>query len=210
MEKEKVTFAVTGRSATGKSTFINKIRDIKPSDQGYAKSGTGDTTKEPTPYQNPQNERIVFYDLPGKRLRFASGAAAAISATPLIGLDVTANIAIIVEEVIHYIIVFGLDENTLNNLGECDRNQLKSASFLVSGVDIFKVVMSKLGKYVAILAAESAADLVLPILGSIISAGTSAIFTYRYLSHTLDDFRDDACLVYKVILEKQRSKSENI
>lgn len=62
---EKVSFAVTGRSATGKSTFINKIRDVKPREPGCAKSGRGNTTTKPTPYQNPQNERIVFYDLPG-------------------------------------------------------------------------------------------------------------------------------------------------
>ncbi|XP_063438350.1 interferon-inducible GTPase 1-like [Mytilus trossulus] len=64
-KEEKVKFAVTGRSATGKSTFINKIRNVKPRDPGYAKSGSGNTTKEPTPYQNPQNQLIVFYDLPG-------------------------------------------------------------------------------------------------------------------------------------------------
>lgn len=64
-KEETVSFAVTGRSATGKSTFINKLRNVKPGDPGFAKSGSGDTTTKPTAYQNPQNNKIVFYDLPG-------------------------------------------------------------------------------------------------------------------------------------------------
>ncbi|XP_052083513.1 interferon-inducible GTPase 1-like [Mytilus californianus] len=63
-KEEKVSFAVTGRSATGKSTLINKVREVKPGDPGFAKSGSGNTTREPTAYENPQNKRIVFYDLP--------------------------------------------------------------------------------------------------------------------------------------------------
>ena len=42
-KKEQVTFAITGRSATGKSTFINTIRNIKPGDDGFAMVGSGDT-----------------------------------------------------------------------------------------------------------------------------------------------------------------------
>ncbi|CAG2241554.1 unnamed protein product [Mytilus edulis] len=64
-KEQTVSFAVTGRSATGKSTFINKLNDVKPGDPGFAKSGSGNTTTEPTAYQNPQNKKIVFNDLPG-------------------------------------------------------------------------------------------------------------------------------------------------
>ncbi|XP_071138922.1 T-cell-specific guanine nucleotide triphosphate-binding protein 2-like [Mytilus edulis] len=64
-KKEKVAFAITGRTATGKSTFINKMNNVNPGDIGFAKSGSGNTTKKPTAYLNPQNKRIVFYDLPG-------------------------------------------------------------------------------------------------------------------------------------------------
>lgn len=63
--KEKVSFAVTGRSATGKSTFINKIRNVTANDPGFAESGSGNTTITPKAYQYPLNERIVFFDLPG-------------------------------------------------------------------------------------------------------------------------------------------------
>jgi ABC-type polar amino acid transport system ATPase subunit len=38
---------MTGRSATGKSTFINTIRNLKPGDDGFAMAGSGDTTITP-------------------------------------------------------------------------------------------------------------------------------------------------------------------
>ncbi|CAG2186539.1 unnamed protein product [Mytilus edulis] len=62
---ETVKFAVSGCTATGKSTFINSLRNVKRGDQGYADVGFGDTTKEPTPYSHPDNDKIVYYDLPG-------------------------------------------------------------------------------------------------------------------------------------------------
>lgn len=43
-----------------------------------------------------------------KRIRVASLCSATIAATPLLGLDVAANIVLLVDEVIHYIKVFGL------------------------------------------------------------------------------------------------------
>ena len=49
-KKKKVKFAITGLSATGKSTFINTIRNLKPGDAGFAMAGTGDTTIKPTLY----------------------------------------------------------------------------------------------------------------------------------------------------------------
>ena len=37
-KKEQVKFALTGRSATGKSTFLNTIRNVKPGEVGFAKA----------------------------------------------------------------------------------------------------------------------------------------------------------------------------
>ena len=64
-KKEQVTFAITGCSATEKSTFINTIRIIKPEDDGFAKTGSGDTTITPKLFIDPKNNQITFYDLPG-------------------------------------------------------------------------------------------------------------------------------------------------
>ena len=62
---EHVTFAITGSSATGKSAFINTIRNLKPGDDGFAKTGCRNTTITPTLYKHPRNDQIVFCDLPG-------------------------------------------------------------------------------------------------------------------------------------------------
>jgi GTP-binding protein EngB required for normal cell division len=64
-KKEQVKFAITGRSATGKSTFINTIRNLRPGDDDFAKAGSGNTTITPTLYMHPKNHQITFYDLPG-------------------------------------------------------------------------------------------------------------------------------------------------
>ena len=63
-EKEPVTFAITGRVSTGKSTFINTIRNLKTGDDGFAMTGSGNTTIIPTLYKHPTNDRIAFCDLP--------------------------------------------------------------------------------------------------------------------------------------------------
>ena len=56
-KRERVKFAIAGRSDTGKSTFINAIRNLK--------LGSGDTTITPTLYIHPRNDQIAFVDLPG-------------------------------------------------------------------------------------------------------------------------------------------------
>lgn len=61
----KVSIAVTGGTATGKSTFINGIRKVGPGDKGFAQPGSGDTTIEPKKYKHPYNDKIEFIDLPG-------------------------------------------------------------------------------------------------------------------------------------------------
>ncbi|XP_067676620.1 interferon-inducible GTPase 5-like [Haliotis asinina] len=60
-----LSVAVVGESGVGKSTFINSIRGLTADDEGSAAVGTGDTTKEPTMYRHPYNEKLVFWDLPG-------------------------------------------------------------------------------------------------------------------------------------------------
>lgn len=57
--------AVTGESGTGKSSFINAIRDLGSDDEGAAKTGVTETTTEPTPYEHPTMPNVMFWDLPG-------------------------------------------------------------------------------------------------------------------------------------------------
>lgn len=60
----KVSIAVTGGTATGKSTFINRIRRVGPNDKGFAQSGSGDTTTEPRKYKHPKNDKnLLIYQV---------------------------------------------------------------------------------------------------------------------------------------------------
>ena len=65
LTNEQIKFAVTGRSATGKSTCINTIRNFKPGDDDFTKAGSGDMTLTPMLYIHPTNDQIAFYEIPG-------------------------------------------------------------------------------------------------------------------------------------------------
>lgn len=67
---EKVRFAVVGRSATGKSTFINKLRGVEEGQQGFAGVGFGNKGQKITEYKHPVNENIIFCDVPGLSMKF--------------------------------------------------------------------------------------------------------------------------------------------
>lgn len=60
-----INVGVTGRSGSGKSSFINAIRDLRASDKGAAKVGVNETTIEPQSYPHPLNKNLLFWDLPG-------------------------------------------------------------------------------------------------------------------------------------------------
>ena len=60
-----VTIGVTGESHSGKSTFINVMRELSPGDPGAAEVKNRECTREPTSYVYPQNPLITLWDLPG-------------------------------------------------------------------------------------------------------------------------------------------------
>jgi predicted GTPase len=60
-----LNIGVIGGSGSGKSSFINAVRDLDGDDEGAAKVGVTETTMEPTPYSHPNNEMMKFWDLPG-------------------------------------------------------------------------------------------------------------------------------------------------
>jgi small GTP-binding protein len=63
-------WALTGRVGVGKSTLINSLRGLKPSDIGAAKVGVCQTTDRATPYTYPREllsigDLVRLWDLPG-------------------------------------------------------------------------------------------------------------------------------------------------
>jgi len=61
----EVNIAITGDSGTGKSSFINTIRELCDDDEGAAEVSVVECTNVPTAYDHPTNPKIKFWDLPG-------------------------------------------------------------------------------------------------------------------------------------------------
>lgn len=60
-----LNIAITGNSGSGKSMLINTLRGLLPSDPGAAQTGFKETTSAKTPYPHPNNQNLIFWDLPG-------------------------------------------------------------------------------------------------------------------------------------------------
>ncbi|XP_044134665.1 interferon-inducible GTPase 5-like [Bufo gargarizans] len=64
-ENAPLNIAITGESGTGKSTFVNAICGMEDEEEGCAKTGVVETTKEPMSYPHPQYPNVTVWDLPG-------------------------------------------------------------------------------------------------------------------------------------------------
>ncbi len=64
-KKESRNIAVTGKSGSGKSTFINTLRGLEPKMSGAAKVGVKETTMKVERYTDLDNENLILSDLPG-------------------------------------------------------------------------------------------------------------------------------------------------
>ncbi|CAC5370078.1 unnamed protein product [Mytilus coruscus] len=64
-ETEEIQFGIIGRSAMGKSTFINLMLNLSPGDSGYAAVGQGDCTKSIKIYEHPMFSKFKLVDFPG-------------------------------------------------------------------------------------------------------------------------------------------------
>uniref|UniRef100_A0A8C9YAU0 IRG-type G domain-containing protein n=1 Tax=Sander lucioperca TaxID=283035 RepID=A0A8C9YAU0_SANLU len=63
---KQLNIAITGRTGSGKSTFVNRFRGIDNSDkERAAPTGVTETTKDVKPYHHPNYPNVTLWDLPG-------------------------------------------------------------------------------------------------------------------------------------------------
>ncbi|XP_048357643.1 uncharacterized protein LOC125435487 [Sphaerodactylus townsendi] len=65
IENTKLNIAVTGASGTGKSSFVNALRNMTDHEDGAAKTGSVETTMNTDGYPHPLFPNVTLWDLPG-------------------------------------------------------------------------------------------------------------------------------------------------
>ena len=141
------------------------------------------------------------YKMLKKRLVIATVLAAGVAAIPVPGVDVAINTALLVHEVCHYMSVFGINRKRVYSLRNFDHSLLKCRSLIEPSVDMAVFVVTKIGIYATLSFVQSFSDLILPLIGSVISSATAARLTYRFLCDVLQDIYHDAVLIYEHIMK---------
>ncbi|KAM9253136.1 LOW QUALITY PROTEIN: interferon-gamma-inducible GTPase 10-like [Dugong dugon] len=65
IDSAPLNIAVTGESGTGKSSFINALREVRCGEENAAPTGVVETTKKPISYEHPRFPNVKLWDLPG-------------------------------------------------------------------------------------------------------------------------------------------------
>ena len=148
-----------------------------------------------------------------KRVDVDTAFAAGIAAIPVPGGNVAINTVFLVHEVRHYMSVFGVEQERVNALKDFDLSLLKCRSLLKPNFNIILFVGTQIGIYAAMVFAQSFLDLIVLIVGSVISSATNAGVTYKFLDDILQDIKDDAALLHEHVMitnADHRMKTFNI
>ncbi len=144
-----------------------------------------------------------------ENIRKVAFLSACVAAIPLPGLSITADIAIIADELRKYYRAFGLDDPSLQKL--CERSgktvaELKSLmkSPLHQGINPSSI-LTLLGA-ASLLISEDAVELLvsfIPIVGTLVAGGLSYLTVSRMLKRALNDIAEDARNVLMASLETE-------
>jgi len=128
-----INVAVAGRSGSGKSSFINTLRDLAPGDAGAAAVGVCETTMRPTCYDVPRMPSFKLWDIPGSDTKeFASETyvkamglthfdmVVIIVQSPLVGTEQTITVELQRCGIPHFVVRSKVDIDIDNNLYDFD------------------------------------------------------------------------------------------
>jgi uncharacterized protein (DUF697 family) len=146
------------------------------------------------------------YQILKDRLWKVSLMSAAMAATPVPGVDVAVNVALICSELLFYYDTFGFGQQIVIDISKDEYLRMKlSASSIIkiktANEAMRTFVIIQMGKLGAIMAVQSAFDFIFPIIGSAVSGLTAGTVTYKLLTRILNGCRDDAKLVYSHLMK---------
>ena len=138
----------------------------------------------------------IKHEMLKKRLVLASAIGTVVAAHPVIGENEAINTGCLVHEVRYYMYIFGVKPERVNTLKDFDHSLLKCRSLFKPNLDM-GLFLGKLSRIDAPHGfAQSWINVILPIVGSVISSATTAIVAYIFLDGMLQDLKDDALLIY--------------
>jgi hypothetical protein len=103
------------------------------------------------------------YKMLKERLVATTALAASVAAIPLPGVDVDVNTALLVEEVHHYMSVFGINRQRIYSLKDFDHSLLTCTSLLKPNMDMYFFVSTKMLTCMGLLVATSVLNLIFAI-----------------------------------------------
>jgi GTP-binding protein EngB required for normal cell division/uncharacterized protein (DUF697 family) len=141
------------------------------------------------------------YQILKDRLWKVSLMSAAVAATPVPGVDVALNVALICSELLFYYNTFGFGQQIVIDISKHSylRKKLSASSIIETVADnkaLGTFVITQLGILGKLMVIESGFDLICPILGSVVSGLTAGTVTFTLLTRILNGCRDDAKLIY--------------
>lgn len=130
------------------------------------------------------------------RAGLAATVAAGTSLIPLPGIGAALDLAIIVEEVMLYIKLFGLPGNDSVEFKKLDE-ALQNRLFKYSIKTAMKLTAEIMSEFTLELGVEEVVKYI-PIAGTILSCALSVTFTSRYLIRCIDELEKVALLIMEV------------
>ena len=152
------------------------------------------------------------YKMLKERIWKVAVASASLAITPIPGLDIFLNLALICKEICLYHNTFGFGQQIVKEISKNDylRKKLSASSIIEiepTGKAMRKFVILQLGELVTLMAIESVLEMIFPLLGSLVSGLTAGEVTHNLLTRILDGCRDDAKLVYSHLMIVNAQKS---
>ena len=78
---------------------------------------------------------------------------------------------------------------------------MKCTSLCAPTIDITPFVVDKIRSHFSIIVAQSSLDVIIPIVGSVISSVSAAVVTYTILNDILQQIYHDAVVIYEHIMK---------